>query len=88
MYEILEDILGDPTRTPDGAGHGVGLEAHECPSLTFLSDESIEENMVLALELAYVFEWEPFGFVSYEDMILVTADGPEQLSTMPRLIVV
>jgi Xaa-Pro aminopeptidase len=67
-----------------GAGHGVGLEVHEAP---FLRPEAPEE---LVLQPGNVVTVEPgvylpgVGGVRVEDLVLVTAEGHERLTTFTR----
>ncbi len=51
-------------------GHGVGLEVHEKPSLSFRSDEKLKKGMVLTVEPGIYVEGK-FG-IRVEDMVLVT----------------
>ncbi|MDO5835288.1 MAG: aminopeptidase P family protein [Methanobacterium sp.] len=51
-------------------GHGVGLEVHEKPSLSFRSDEKLKKGMVLTVEPGIYVEGK-FG-IRIEDMVLVT----------------
>ena len=61
--------------------HGVGARAHEPPYAHQAGTGTIEEGMVLAIEPgAY---WEGGGGLRIEDNFLITADGPEKLSTYP-----
>jgi Xaa-Pro aminopeptidase len=61
--------------------HGVGARAHEPPYAHQAGAGTIEEGMVLAIEPgAY---WEGGGGLRIEDNFLITADGPEKLSTYP-----
>lgn len=65
-------------RFEHGLGHGVGLEAHEKPSLSALSKDVLEPGMVFTIEPGVYFEGE-FG-VRLEEMVLMTEDGPEVLT--------
>ena len=61
--------------------HGVGARAHEPPYAHQAGGGTIEEGMVLAIEPgAY---WEGGGGLRIEDNFLITADGPEKLSSYP-----
>ena len=61
--------------------HGVGARAHEPPYAHQAGTGTIEEGMVLAIEPgAY---WEGGGGLRIEDNFLITADGPEKLSSYP-----
>ncbi len=60
-----------------GSGHGVGLEVHESPSITFKSKEVLEPGMVFTLEPGVYLEGE--GGIREEEMLLVTENGGEIL---------
>lgn len=65
-----------------GTGHGIGLMVHEGPSVSPLSKEKVEENMVFTVEPGvYIPGW---GGVRIEDMIQVTATGANVLTTLPK----
>jgi len=68
-------------------GHGVGLEIHEAPSLSFKEKHkdrtmTIEENMVVTVEPGIYLE-NKFG-VRIEDMILIGAEKNENLTKFPK----
>jgi len=63
-------------------GHSVGLECEEQPMITASTHAIFEPNMVFSVEVSW---YEPgWGGMNIEDMIVVTKDGCEELSTMPR----
>ena len=65
-------------------GHGVGLEIHESPTLSRLSDEILKPGMVVTVEPGlYVPR---VGGVRIEDTVLVTEDGFEVLTQSPHHI--
>jgi Xaa-Pro aminopeptidase len=65
-----------------GTGHGIGLMVHEGPSLSPLSRDQVERDMVFTVEPGvYIPDW---GGVRIEDMVRVTAGGAKVLTTLPR----
>jgi len=90
VYRIVEDILEPMGYTPAGQGHGVGLMPHEPPCFSDVSDETLEENMVMTLEIGVGIPIESppsRRSLQIEDEILVTRDGAENLSLLPRWVI-
>lgn len=67
---------------PHGLGHGLGLEIHEEPRLNPSSRAILEAGMVITIEPGIYLPGR-FG-VRIEDDVLVTKDGHEVLSALPK----
>jgi Xaa-Pro aminopeptidase len=62
-------------------GHGVGLQVHEAPSLGRAGDEPLVAGDVVAIEPGL---WQrDVGGVGFEDLVLITDDGCETLTSFP-----
>jgi Xaa-Pro aminopeptidase len=65
-----------------GTGHGLGLQVHEGPAIRPLSETMLEPGMIFTVEPGiYLPGW---GGVRLEDDVLVTPQGCEVLSHLPR----
>jgi len=65
-----------------GLGHGVGLDVHEAPRLSRTSDATLAAGNVVTVEPG-VYVPGSLG-VRIEDLVLVTDDGHDVLSTLPK----
>jgi Xaa-Pro aminopeptidase len=67
-----------------GLGHGIGMDIHEAPRLRKESPVILEPGMVVTVEPGvYLPDW---GGVRIEDDVLVTPDGCEVLSDLPKAL--
>lgn len=65
-----------------GLGHGVGMEVHESPSVSPLSDDLLEEGMVVTIEPG-VYMPGRFG-IRLEDMALITDNSCKLLTNLDK----
>jgi len=62
-------------------GHGVGLEVHEAPVMGLVADKDLVAGDVVTVEPGLYRQG--FGGVRLEDLVLVTAEGYENLTEFP-----
>ncbi|CAN5896630.1 Xaa-Pro peptidase family protein [soil metagenome] len=65
-----------------GLGHGVGLEVHEAPSLTFRKSDILKPGMVVTVEPGVYLPGE--AGVRIEDLCVITETGYERLSNSSK----
>ncbi len=68
-----------------GLGHGVGLEIHEAPNVSYRSGTTLKEGMIITIEPG-VYIPGKYG-VRTEDMCLVTKDGCRILTETPKTLI-
>ena len=67
-----------------GLGHGFGLQIHEEPFINPIKEGILKQNMVVTIEPGIYLPG--VGGVRIEDDVLVTRDGCEVLSSLPKTI--
>lgn len=65
-------------------GHGIGLEVHEKPSLSYKSKDILREGMVFSVEPGLYFP--AWGGVRIEDLVTIRGGGAQILGKQSRLI--
>jgi Xaa-Pro aminopeptidase len=65
-----------------GTGHGVGLEVHEAPAVSFRTNDFAQEAMVITIEPGIYLPGK-LG-VRLEDTVWIGAEGYEAITTLPK----
>ncbi|HOS98808.1 MAG TPA: M24 family metallopeptidase, partial [Deltaproteobacteria bacterium] len=65
-----------------GLGHGVGIEVHEAPTVSSLSEDVLEEGMVITIEPG-VYLPGKYG-IRLEDMVVVTDNSCNRLTNIAK----
>jgi Xaa-Pro aminopeptidase len=81
----MTECSTDPELAREHGGQGMGLEVHEEPMIYEGSDFVLEEGMVVMLENGRYIAGH--GGYQLEDLVRVTADGYEVLTSVPRDLV-
>jgi Xaa-Pro aminopeptidase len=79
--KVIDDA-GYGKRFTHRVGHGIGITGHEPPSVTGLNEMPIQAGMTFSVEPGIYLEGK-FG-VRLEEIVVVTKDGAERLSSLPR----
>ncbi|UUX34235.1 M24 family metallopeptidase [Fundicoccus culcitae] len=67
-------------------GHGLGLDVHELPAVSFKNENPLQENMVITNEPGIYIEG--LGGVRIENDLIVHADSVEQLNHSPKHLII
>ena len=82
LYKIAESHLHK--KMPHAIGHGIGIEAHDFPSLGAKSP-ALQQNNALAIEPA-IYIPEKFG-IRLEDNVIVKKENAERITKIPRELI-
>ncbi len=78
---VIEDA-GFGKQFSHGLGHGIGLDIHEAPRLSKASEAPLKPGMIVTVEPGIYLEG--WGGVRIEDDCLVTRDGCDVLTSVPK----
>ena len=65
-----------------GTGHGIGMEVHERPNLSTKSSDVVKQGMIFTVEPGIYLPGT--GGVRIEDMVFVTKNGNDVLTSLPK----
>jgi len=82
VARAIIDAAGHAEHFGHGLGHGVGLEVHEGPRLAKQGEDALQAGNVVTVEPG-VYVPNAVG-VRIEDLVIVTGDGAEVVSSLPK----
>jgi Xaa-Pro aminopeptidase len=84
VARAIIDAAGHAEHFGHGLGHGVGLEVHEGPRLAKQGEDALQAGNVVTVEPG-VYVPGAVG-VRIEDLVIVTEDGGEVVSSLPKAL--
>jgi len=88
----IQPVIDSGNPALEMAGHGIGMDVHEPPSVDMTNDMLLEENMVFALEVWFLTpsglkRQGGTGVYGYEDQYVVTDTGFERIEGLNKDII-
>ncbi|MBI2529630.1 MAG: aminopeptidase P family protein [Candidatus Diapherotrites archaeon] len=83
LYKVAEKELG--RKMPHAIGHGIGIEAHDFPSLGIKAKDLLKSNNVLAIEPA-IYIPKKFG-IRLEDDVIVKKGNCGRITKAPKELI-
>jgi len=85
VFTVCHKVMADYGfgRLIDMVGHGIGMDVHEPPILAPYDDRILQPGMVFAVE-PWIYDTDGIGVFALEEMVAITEDGVDILSTLPR----
>lgn len=91
VWEAHAEVIREAGHQPfEMCGHGVGLDIHEPPVLSYSDDSLLQPGMSLELETAFLPGFRVaggLGAMHYENLLLITEQGSEVVHGLPRDII-
>jgi Xaa-Pro aminopeptidase len=87
--KIARDLIkesGHGDNFGHGLGHGIGLEIHEGPRVSYTSEDTLKPGMVVTDEPGVYVSG--LGGVRIEDDLLITENGCEVLNSAPKELII
>ena len=86
LQTLIKKISNNFPNIIHAVGHGIGLEIHELPYLSGMSQIELKENMIVTVEPGLYFD--SWGGVRIEDDVLVTGKGCEILNKSSKELII
>lgn len=89
MDKVARDIIdaaGWGPKFGHSLGHGVGLDIHESPTMSTVSNDVLQNDTVVTVEPGVYFEGQ-FG-IRIEDMVLVTETGIKNFTSSKKELII
>ncbi|MBD3839615.1 MAG: M24 family metallopeptidase, partial [Epsilonproteobacteria bacterium] len=82
----IDELCRKEISYPHSTGHGVGLEIHEYPKISSISEEKLLKNQIVTIEPGVYFEGK-WG-MRIEDTVLIKEKGAEALTKFDKKLLI